>query len=131
MRASLQVTVDCDPELSTIVVTGDCDEDSEYLLTEALAKVFAVEPRVLEVDVSGVGFGDSTLLHALLQALHTQSSRQRRLALRSPLGEAVERLLTVTGTLDVFERCVVDGASPQDGSPRGPGATLGGHERAE
>ncbi|WP_420036377.1 STAS domain-containing protein [Streptomyces sp. cg28] len=111
MRASLQITVHRDPQLSTVVVAGDCDEDSEYLLTEALTEVFEVEPRVLEIDVSGVGFGDSTLLHALLQALHTQSTRQRRLVLRSPIGEAVERLLTVTGTLDVF--------------------TLGGHERAQ
>ncbi|MER5948640.1 STAS domain-containing protein [Streptomyces sp. NPDC001904] len=130
MRASLQVTVYCDPQLSTIVVAGECDEDSEYLLTDALTEVFAVEPRVLEIDVSRVEFGDSTLLHALLQAWQTQTGRRRRLVLRSPLGDAVDRLLTLTGTMDIFASCVEDGEGPESGSPGDPGANLGGHERA-
>ncbi|MFJ4716963.1 STAS domain-containing protein [Streptomyces sp. NPDC088785] len=131
MRASLQVTVNCDPHRSTISLHGDCDEDSEHLLTEALTQVLAVEPRVLEIDVSQVGFGDSTLLHALLLALRAQSDRGARLVLRGPLSAAVSQLLDVTGTTDVFRRCVETSVPAQRAAEQESGSRLGRQESAQ
>ncbi|WP_428950540.1 STAS domain-containing protein [Streptomyces sp. cg35] len=121
MRASLQVTIRLEPERSVIVLVGDCDEDTGHLLDEALSDVMAGAPEILEIDVSRVEFGDSMLLHALLRALRSQRTRQGRLVLRGPLSVGVRRLLTETGTMDVFEDCVEDTERAEDGRRGRPG----------
>ncbi|WP_394427968.1 STAS domain-containing protein [Streptomyces sp. SGAir0957] len=85
-----------------IALSGDCDEETEPALTAALTKALAGAPAVLVVDVAGLRFADSTLLHALLEAWRTQKDGQRRLVVRGPFSVGVRRLLTETGTLDLF-----------------------------
>ncbi|MYW70094.1 STAS domain-containing protein [Streptomyces sp. SID8379] len=114
MRESLQVAAELSGARSVIVLAGDCDEDTEPLLDETLARALDSAPGILEVDVAGVGFADSTLLHALLRGLDAQRARQGRFILRGPLSAGVERLLIATGTLKVFQGCLESGVRTEN-----------------
>ncbi|MFI0240612.1 STAS domain-containing protein [Streptomyces sp. NPDC016845] len=96
------ITFDQGPEQSVIALTGECDGDTGPALTAALTKALAGAPEIVVVDVAGLRFADSTLLHALLEAWRTQNDRQRRLVVRGPLSVGVRRLLTETGTLGLL-----------------------------
>ncbi|NEB81904.1 STAS domain-containing protein [Streptomyces sp. SID14478] len=130
MRASLQVSTQVGPGQAVLRLAGDCDEDTEQSLGESLTKVLAQAPPVLEIDLSGLNFGDSSLLHALLRALRAQESRQGRLVLRGPLSSRVRQLFRQSGTMGVFEDCLEEGGN--DGSRRsGTTRSAGGSDVGE
>ncbi|WP_069739792.1 STAS domain-containing protein [Streptomyces sp. EN27] len=56
------------------------------------------------LDLSGLEFADSSLLHLLLDSQRVHRARDARLVLAGVLQPVVERLFTVTGTTAFFMR---------------------------
>ncbi|MFE5767409.1 STAS domain-containing protein [Streptomyces sp. NPDC056485] len=81
----------CHPDGDNTVVclSGEFDPDTIHVLRQVLAATD--ETMHLVVDLSGVTFADSSLLHALLDARH-------RIVLAGPLPHQFHRLMDLTGT---------------------------------
>ncbi|MFD4595377.1 STAS domain-containing protein [Streptomyces rubiginosohelvolus] len=101
MVPSLQLDTQVAPGCTTLVISGECDQDDAQVLEQAFT-VVEDSPPVLIVDVSRLLFGDSVLLHFLLSAQRAQTAAGGRLEVRGPLAPAVERLLRETGTYEAF-----------------------------
>ncbi|MFG2606450.1 STAS domain-containing protein [Streptomyces sp. NPDC048514] len=85
-----------------ITVRGEVDYDECDLLRAAWAEADEAALPATVVDVSGVTFGDSQLLSALLEAQRRHHTSGRSFILLGPLHDSVLRLLTVSGTLGHF-----------------------------
>ncbi|MCU1345237.1 MAG: Anti-sigma factor antagonist [Acidimicrobiia bacterium] len=96
---ALKVTIEGDAALLT--VTGDFDLAAHGHFC-ACAEAMLPMVTALVVDLSGVGFMDSSGLHALLSLqAHALAAGVGELRLRS-LSPQVVRLLKVAGMLDTF-----------------------------
>jgi anti-sigma B factor antagonist len=97
------------PDGSIVVsVRGDLDVDSATVLTTAMEQVLAEPaPRVV-VDLSGVGFCDSTGLSAFVLGHRRATASGGWLRLAGP-GEFLERLL---GTVGLTPRIAVYATVP-------------------
>ncbi|MGW9386984.1 anti-sigma B factor antagonist [Streptomyces sp. HB202] len=102
MVPSLQLDTLVASGCTTLVISGECDQDDVEVLEQALTVAVEDSPPVLIVDVSHLLFGDSVLLHFLLSAQRAQTAAGGRLEVRGPLAPAVERLLRETGTYAAF-----------------------------
>ncbi|MGW7460660.1 STAS domain-containing protein [Streptomyces sp. NPDC054797] len=99
----MTVVSESTPEGITVIrVRGDLDDDSTPALTRALADVVASGSARTVVDLSGVGFADSSALHALLEALQAHTAAGTTLVLAGPLQPGVRRLFEVTNLGPVF-----------------------------
>ncbi|WYB30963.1 STAS domain-containing protein [Streptomyces sp. SM1P] len=74
MVPSLQLDTRVAPGCTTLVISGECDQDDVQVLEQALTVVVEDSPPVLIVDVSRLLFGDSVLLHFLLSAQRAQTA---------------------------------------------------------
>ncbi|MDH6539828.1 STAS domain-containing protein [Streptomyces sp. SPB4] len=89
-------------DATVISLHGEIDEDHAPALAGALARaVSGGLPRTV-VDLSGTGFVDSSVLHALLDAQRAHTAAGVALVLAGPLHTAVRRLFEVTGASTVF-----------------------------
>ncbi|GEK01907.1 STAS domain-containing protein [Streptomyces sp. NPDC003388] len=85
-----------------IRVRGEVDYDECDLLRAAWAEADESDLPVTVVDLSGVTFGDSQLLSALLDAQRRHRARGREFVILGPLQEGLVRLLTISGTIGHF-----------------------------
>jgi stage II sporulation protein AA (anti-sigma F factor antagonist) len=90
-----------DPHAITLELRGELDLSSAPALTHQLAAIQRENPRLVLLDLSNLGFMDSTGLTLIIQAhaAAQASGRQLQLCLGSP---QVRRLFEVTGVLDRF-----------------------------
>ncbi len=81
-------------------ISGELDIAVEDDAVSAVARAFATvpPPSHLVLDLSAVEFMDSSGLRALLR-MHNQHGGQIRLG---PVSDVVERLLELTGTVELF-----------------------------
>ncbi|BFU44003.1 STAS domain-containing protein [Krasilnikovia sp. MM14-A1004] len=79
----------------TVVLRGDCDLNARDQLTAVLLDAVSREKSVF-VDVAGVGFFDSTGVHALVTAHHAARGRNGRLFVVNA-GGVVAAVLELTG----------------------------------
>jgi len=88
-------------------ISGDLDIAVEDDAVRAVANALATEPppSVLVLDLSAVEFMDSSGLRALLRIHNLHGSKIRL----GPVSNVVERLLELTGTVELF-------AAPDEGS---------------
>ncbi|MET7641873.1 STAS domain-containing protein [Streptomyces sp. NPDC005438] len=87
---------------ATVVrVVGDVDYDSGPLLADFLREGEDGTERTV-VDLSGLDFADSTILHVLLDAQRVRRARNGSLVLAGTFSETVDRLFEVTGSLSFF-----------------------------
>ncbi|MFE3579041.1 STAS domain-containing protein [Streptomyces vinaceus] len=82
-----------DSDRTVVCLSGEFDADTIHVFREVLAATD--EAMQLVVDLSGVTFADSSLLHALLDARH-------RIVLAGPLPRQFHRLLDLTVTTGRF-----------------------------
>jgi anti-sigma B factor antagonist len=80
-----------------IIVTGDLDAHTAPRLAAAIAEAPGGPEDPVVLDLSAVGFVDSSGLRSMIQA----RAGGRRVHLRSP-GRATLRLLEITGLEDEF-----------------------------
>ncbi|WP_330177014.1 STAS domain-containing protein [Streptomyces sp. NBC_01498] len=85
-----------------VTVRGDIDFDSARGLREALDGAGRTGTGRTVVDLSGLDFADSTVLHVLLGAQREHRTAGRGLVVAGPFSETVGRLFEVTGTADFF-----------------------------
>ncbi|MER6443799.1 STAS domain-containing protein [Streptomyces venezuelae] len=88
--------------VAVIHVSGDLDEDTAPCLTEALVEAAAHPSGRTVVDLSGTGFADSSVLHALLHGQKLHRAAMASFVIAGPLQAAVHRLFEVTGSDRVF-----------------------------
>ncbi|MGW6534468.1 STAS domain-containing protein [Streptomyces sp. NPDC055051] len=87
------------PITAALLLSGDFDADTVPCLREALDAVRTPQVELVLLDLTGVSFGDSALVHELTD---TQNRPERHLLI-GPLRSQVARLLTLTGTEDTFD----------------------------
>ncbi|AEV83298.1 anti-sigma factor [Actinoplanes sp. SE50] len=109
--ASFEARTAAAPDHVTVFLAGDCDLAARDRLTAALLDAV---PRAGEVfvDVSGVGFLDSTGVHALVTAHHAARGRGGRLYVVGAAG-SVAAVLEMTG-LDALLKAP-GGSTAEDG----------------
>ncbi|MEU8587473.1 STAS domain-containing protein [Streptomyces sp. NPDC048664] len=95
-------------------VSGALDVDCEQLLHQTLSGALDRTKRVLELDLSGVGFCDCSALNVLLR-MHSRAGSVSKAVTLTAVSPAVERLLALTNTLSLFVACP---ASPPGGAGR-------------
>ncbi|MEV0846957.1 STAS domain-containing protein [Streptomyces sp. NPDC049954] len=90
------------PAAFVVRVGGDIDHESAPLLQEALDTAGRSGAGHTVIDLSGVGFADSTVLHVLLGAEREHRGAGRELSIAGPFGATVRRLFEITGTAHHF-----------------------------
>ncbi|WP_258566040.1 STAS domain-containing protein [Streptomyces parvulus] len=84
--------------LRVLRVAGEVDIDTAPVLQFALQQTVSDRPDTTVVDLSGLVFGDSSTLNALIRAHH----RLPALVIAGPLRPTVRRLFTLSGLEDFF-----------------------------
>ncbi|MFD5768327.1 STAS domain-containing protein [Streptomyces sp. NPDC127049] len=87
------------PNTAALLLSGDFDADTVPCLREALDTVRTPQVELVLLDLVGVSFGDSALVHELTDT----RNRPERHLLIGPLRSQVARLLTLTGTEDALD----------------------------
>jgi anti-sigma B factor antagonist len=96
------VTLTTDGGQVVVVVVGDIDVLSAGVLREALAKaVRSAGTGAIVVDLSDVGFMDSSGVQALLDGYHSAMVAGGTLSVRGASGTA-ERVLNIVGLASLF-----------------------------
>ncbi|MER7521224.1 STAS domain-containing protein [Streptomyces sp. NPDC126499] len=86
------------PGTVVLAASGEFDVETVGCLHHALAEARLEGSREVVLDVSRVGFGDSSFLHELVSA-HFAG---HRLVLAGPLPRQLRQLFALTGTLGLF-----------------------------
>lgn len=87
-----------EPGTALLSASGEFDIESVLCLHEALADARHEGSRQTVLDISQVGFGDSSFLHELLAAHFSH----QRLVLVGPVPDQLRQLFLLTGTLRLF-----------------------------
>jgi len=95
----LTLTVDAGASPPTIALAGELDPHTAPLLEGAIDEVLGREGTDLVLDLSQLGFVDSSGLRVLISAQHRPDEQGGTLVLQSP-SETVRRLLEITGLID-------------------------------
>jgi anti-anti-sigma factor len=90
-----------DGDVVTIVLHGELDLASAPDLERELKEAEASSPNRVTIDLSGLGFMDSTGLQALLRARERAGSSSYELTLRRGPHQ-VQRVFELTRTVDAF-----------------------------
>lgn len=115
-----------------VVVSGAIDLVTEQALHNGLRQALARSDSGIDLDLSRVNFCDCSGLNVLLRLRRHALEQGKRITVRAA-GDAVLRLLSITGTLSLFtadgrsgETAVTSEAdgSEADGTDRAPDASL-------
>ncbi|MFE3991495.1 STAS domain-containing protein [Streptomyces goshikiensis] len=98
------VVTETTPDGITVVrLQGAVDDDSAPALTRTLIDAAAHGSSRTVIDLSGLSFADSSVLHALLGARKAHAAAGKKLVLAGPLHLAISRLFEVTNTGPAFQ----------------------------
>ncbi|MCX2185300.1 STAS domain-containing protein [Streptomyces sp. SKN60] len=86
------------PGTVVLAATGEFDVDTIDCLRRALTEARHSGCRQTVLDISQIGFGDSSFLHELLTAHFAHG----RLVLAGPVPRQLKQLFAMTGTLRLF-----------------------------
>ncbi|MFJ7158751.1 STAS domain-containing protein [Streptomyces sp. NPDC101118] len=96
----MNIAVSTRPDRIVVLVAGDLDVDTTSHVTD-LTRAVELHGRVLTLDLSAVGFMDSSGLHMLLVLRRRALAEGGILELAGVPRQAL-RLLDLTGTRDLF-----------------------------
>lgn len=99
----LAISTEWAGRVATVTVRGEIDMSTVGVLAERLVRLIARHPSRLIIDLAGVGFLDSTAVHAFVQTRHALPA-ERPVVLRSPQRQA--RRLFEQARLDKV--CVIE-----------------------
>ncbi|MEW2062792.1 MULTISPECIES: STAS domain-containing protein [unclassified Streptomyces] len=92
---------------ASVTAVGGMEWRCTWPLEKALDHACLAATSETRLDLSGLEFADSSLLHLLLDAQRVHRARDARLVLAGALQPVVERLFAVTGTTAFFVRIPV------------------------
>ncbi|MET8026891.1 ANTAR domain-containing protein [Streptomyces avermitilis] len=120
----LKVEVHPAGDRQVVVAYGDIDVDTESVLHRALRKALDHSVSGVDLDLGAVGFCDCAGLNVLLRMRRHALAHGKTLAVQ-PAGPAAERLLTMTGTLSLFDVAAdpctcAEGQNPRSPEPHAP-----------
>jgi anti-anti-sigma factor len=95
----LTVTVDASTRPPTIALAGELDPHTAPLLQGEVDRVLAGGSTDLVLDLSRLGFVDSSGLRVLISTQHQLADQGGTLTLHAP-SDTVRRLLEITGLID-------------------------------
>ncbi|MFJ5228539.1 STAS domain-containing protein [Kitasatospora sp. NPDC088391] len=86
-------------DVETLRAAGELDWEDGQEFVRRLSAAAERAPRLLVVDLAGVTFADSSVLHGLLLAHRRTADAGGRLVLAGPLREPVRRLLELSSAV--------------------------------
>jgi|SRR4051794_1502458 len=101
IEQALTITTTADGDRSVIAVGGEIDVHTCGELEDAVRRAYGTGGSQILLDVSGVGFIDSSGLRSLITLQQEVANNNGALQLRAP-SRPVLRLLEVTGLTSMF-----------------------------
>jgi anti-sigma B factor antagonist len=90
-----------EPEAVRVALSGELDLSSALVFDDELKRIEdEQDPRVLVLDLRALKFMDSTGLRLILNANSRARKQGRKLAIVLGGGDAIRRILRLTGVLD-------------------------------
>ncbi|MGN6677057.1 MAG: STAS domain-containing protein [Streptosporangiaceae bacterium] len=99
--AHLAVTVEHDPQRTTVRLRGELDVSNAYELRGVFDELLTAGPQHILVDLSGLSFADCGGMSVLVAARHRLAGHEHDLTVTAPQ-PIVRRLLTLTGMDTLF-----------------------------
>jgi anti-anti-sigma factor len=90
-----------------LTVRGELDVETSARLSDEIAALCERGARWVTIDAAGLGFVDSTGLRAITQAGQLLTAREGQLFIEG-LSPAMQRLLEISGLLDMYRRPTSD-----------------------
>jgi anti-sigma B factor antagonist len=103
LDSSLTVQVVYAGSVTRLVADGEIDASSAHTFEAAANQALAERPPRIEIDLSNVGFIDSSGLRAII-TLSNRSREQGIVVSISGLSPAAKRVLEITGLIDTLRR---------------------------
>lgn len=91
-----------DADICLVEVTGDVDAHTCARFEQDAQEALTSSSRSIVMDLSGVGFIDSSGIRALLNLQSESQSSSKRLVLRN-ISPSIRRVLDLVGLADQFE----------------------------
>jgi anti-anti-sigma factor len=101
VKAPLQIGVERDGFRTVVRCAGEVDQSSAGDLTSTLGEAMMSDAAELVLDLTGVGFMDSTGLHAVIMAATTAEAVGTQFTVTP--SRPVERLLEMAGVRDIVQ----------------------------
>ncbi|MGX5186831.1 ANTAR domain-containing protein [Streptomyces avermitilis] len=115
----LKVEVHPAGDRQVVVAYGDIDVDTEAILQRALREALDHSVSGVNLDLGAVGFCDCAGLNVLLRMRRHALAHGKTLAVQAT-GPATGKLLTMTGTLSLFDITAGPGTRAEGRNPRPP-----------
>lgn len=100
MGSTLRISVDCDGGETCLLCAGEIDASNVSELSEAIGWSMTCDLRRLRIDLTEVGFIDSSVIQALLAA--AQECERRDISFHVNESAEVTRLVDLVGLGDVI-----------------------------
>jgi anti-anti-sigma factor len=103
LDSTLTVQVTYEGDVTRLFADGEIDASSAHTFEAAAMQALAEQPRLVEVDLSEVGFIDSSGLRAIITLSNRARERQADVVVTG-LSAAAKRVLEITGLIDTLRR---------------------------
>jgi anti-sigma B factor antagonist len=122
----LGITISDQGTTTTVSLRGEWDLGEEAAIRRSLSGVLERSPERVILDLTGLGFIDSTGVHGVIE-LHQSSERQSVRLLIVPGSRAVQRVFELVGLSNVLPFLPArQAAEPRDPAAHPPGASGSG-----
>lgn len=101
--SSLTVRTDYTGGITRLIAAGEIDASSANTFEAAANQAIDEQPSMIEIDLSGVEFIDSSGLRAII-ALNNRAKEMNIDAALAGLSPAAQRVLEITGLIDTLKR---------------------------
>ena len=101
--STLTVQVTYAGEITRLVASGEIDASSAHTFEAAATQALAEQPDCVEIDLTEVGFIDSSGLRSIIGLSNRARERQVDVAVTG-MSAAARRVLEITGLIDTLRR---------------------------
>lgn len=110
---TLVTTAHPDGDRVVVKVSGELDLEASERFRSVLRQALSHSVRGIDLDLEGVSFCDCSALNVLLHLRHRALEQSKTVAVRST-STVVDRLLTLTGTHELFGHLDPEGKAPEN-----------------
>ena len=101
--STLTVQVTYDGAVTRLVAVGEIDASSAHTFEAAATQALAEQPGCVEIDLTDIGFIDSSGLRSIISLSNRARERQVEVAITG-MSAAARRVLEITGLIDTLRR---------------------------